>query len=240
MARHKVLQAGGVVAALMLAAAAGWSARGAARPPDATHGDAPALDSMAREGGELPADLPDPDSGAELIGRPAPELAVTRWARGGPLRMHGLRGKVVLVRFWTERCRFCRATLPALERLRDARARDGFVVIAVFHPLRPHLRRSDAEILRAAREIGFDGPIAVDQDWRTLGRWWLDGHPDRNWLSASFLVDRDGIVRWVQGGGEYHPSSDPRHARCDLEYRDLERTLASLLAAPDRRGPAIP
>ncbi len=106
------------------------------------------------------------------------------------------------------------------------------MVIGAYHPHRPHLAHSDAEVLRFARKLGFDGPIAVDQDWGTLDRWWLDGHPDRNWLSASFLIDRRGVVRWVQGGGEYHPTTDPRHARCDLEYRGLEKALATLLAEP--------
>jgi len=191
-----------------------------------------ALDSTGADPGDLPADLPDPDSGAERLDRPAPAFAFTRWARGGPLRIADLRGKVVLVRFWTDGCRFCETTLPAIEQLRGDHARDGLVVIAAYHPHRPHLAHSDAEVLRFARKLGFDGPIAVDQDWGTLDRWWLDGHSDRNWLSASFLIDRRGVVRWVQGGGEYHPTTDPRHARCDLEYRGLEKALAAVLAEP--------
>ena len=191
-----------------------------------------ALDSTGPGVEALPADLPDPDSGAERLDRPAPEFAFSRWARGGPLRIADLRGKVVLVRFWTDQCRFCRTTLPALEHLRGEHARDGLVVIGAYHPHRPGLRRSDAEVLRSARRLGFDGPIAVDQNWGTLERWWLRGHPDRNWLSASFLIDREGVVRWVQGGGEYHPAGDPSHARCEVEYRGLEKRLATLLAEP--------
>jgi len=34
----------------------------------------------------------------------------------------------------------------------------------------------------------------------------------------------------VHGGGEYHPSDDPQHARCDAQYRELERVLAEVLA----------
>jgi len=36
-------------------------------------------------------------------------------------------------------------------------------------------------------------------------------------------------VRWVHGGGEYHPSADPRHARCDVQWRGLEQVLATEL-----------
>ena len=48
----------------------------------------------------------DPDSGAELIGRPAPEWTFTRWVRGPRRSLADLRGKVVLVRWWTEDCRY--------------------------------------------------------------------------------------------------------------------------------------
>ena len=73
----------------------------------------------------------------------------------------------------------------------------------------------------------------MDTRWSTLERYWLDGHPGRDWTSVSFLIDRDGIIRWVHGGGEYHPSNDPRHARCAVEYQGLERALAAALAAPE-------
>lgn len=222
-----------VAIAATLLALAGAGA-GAADSGHAGHdATAPARDSAAAPGGpEIRIDLPDFDSGKEMIGRPAPEWAFTRWAHGGPLAIGDLRGRVVLMRFWTEHCRFCRATLPAIERLRAAHARDGLVVIGAFHPPRPGEPCGNAHVLRVARELGFDGPVAVDRDWKTLGRWWLDGHPERSWVSISFLIDREGVIRWVHGGGEYHPGADPRHARCDLEYRELETALAELLAEP--------
>jgi thiol-disulfide isomerase/thioredoxin len=181
--------------------------------------------------------LPDPDSGAELIGTPAPDWSFTRWVRGGPYTLADLRGRVVLIRFWNENCHFCAATLPALETLQKQHADDGLLVIGVFHPKPPHAV-SNAHVLAVAKEIGFSGPIALDRDWKTLGCYWLDGHPDRNWTSVSFLIDRDGLLRWVHGGGEYHPSTDPRHARCDAEYRGLEAAVAAALATRPAPRPA--
>lgn len=178
-----------------------------------------------------PAD--DPDSGAELIGHPAPDWAFTRWVRGPRRTLEDYRGKVVLVRWWTEGCRFCRSTLPAIEGLGRQHARD-LVVIGVFHPKPEPREVDDAHILAVARRLGFSGPIAFDRDWKTLDRYWLGGHPERNWTSVSFLIDRDGVIRWVHGGGEYHPSSDPAHQRCDLEYRGLEKALASALGPAPR------
>lgn len=176
----------------------------------------------------------DPDSGAELIGQPAPSWSFTRWVRGPRRTLADYRGKVVLVRWWTEGCHFCRTTLPVLESLEHQHASD-LVVIGVFHPKPEPHDVDDRHILGVAKELGFSGPIAFDRDWKTLNRYWLDGSPDRNWTSVSFLIDRQGVIRWVQGGGEYHPTSDPAHARCDLEYRGLEQALAAALASPPSR-----
>ncbi len=175
----------------------------------------------------VPAPDDDADSAAELIGQPARAWTFDRWVDSPPLTLAGLRGKVVLVRWFNTNCRFCGNTLPGLEALRTRYAAQGLVVVGVFHP-KPVRKVSDAFVRRTARKLGFNGPIAVDEEWTTLNRWWLANHPDRNWTSVSFLIDRDGIVRWAQGGGEYHPSSDPRHARCDASYAELERTIRRL------------
>ena len=181
----------------------------------------------------MPDPADDPDSGAELLGRPAPDWAFTRWVRGPQHVLADDRGKVVLVRWWTEGCHFCKTTLPVIEGLGRAHPKD-LVVIGVFHPKPEPREVDDRHILAVARQLGFSGPIAFDRDWKTLKRYWLDANPDRNWTSVSFLIDRDGVIRWVHGGGEYHPSSDPAHARCDLEYRGLEKALASALASVPR------
>jgi thiol-disulfide isomerase/thioredoxin len=177
----------------------------------------------------------DPDSGAEMIGRPAPEWTFTRWVRGPSHSLESLRGKVVLVRWWTEGCHYCRSTLPVLERLSREHGGD-LVVVGVFHPKPEPRDVSDAHILKVAKTLGFSGPIAFDRDWRTLDRYWLDADPNRNWTSVSFLIDRDGVIRWVHGGGEYHPSSDPRHRSCDLEYQGLETALRGALSATAAAG----
>jgi thiol-disulfide isomerase/thioredoxin len=169
----------------------------------------------------------DPEDGAELIGRRAPAWSFERWIRGPALTPQDLRGKVVLLRWWTEGCSLCTATLPGLETLRRRYGRDGLVVIGVYHP-KPPRAVSDRDILAFANRLGFRGPIAVDQRWSTLERYWLADH-ERGFTSVSFLLDRDGLIQWVQAGGEYHPSDDPKHARCDRDYRALEQELATLL-----------
>jgi len=171
----------------------------------------------------------DADRGADLVGRPAPPWTFDHWARGPARSLASLRGKVVLLRWWTEGCHYCAETLPALESLARERAGTDLVVIGVYHP-KPPRDVSDRHILAVAKRLGFSGPVAVDRRWSTLDRYWLDGHPERNWTSVSFLIGRNGAIRWVHGGGEYHPSSDPLHARCDATYGELERVIAASLA----------
>ena len=173
----------------------------------------------------------DPDSGAGLVGTPAPEWAFTRWTRGEPRTLDELRGKVVLLRWFTDGCHFCEATLPGLEELRSRYADRGLAVIGVYHP-KPPRGVSDGFVRGVAKRLGFSGPLALDQGWKTLGRYWLDGNDQRSWTSVSFLIDRDGTIRWVHSGGEYHASADARHAACDEDWRELERAIEAALGKP--------
>ena len=219
-------------AALLLAAPPARAIAADGRAPRHTAGNGPPAETHRHM---TPAE--DPDSGVELLGTPAPQWSFTRWI-GPPLSLAGLRGKVVLVRWWTEGCHFCASTLPELEALRLKYADEGLVVIGVFHP-KPPRAVSDRHILGVAKKLGFSGPIAVDRDWSTLDRYWLAGHPEHSWTSVSFLIDRDGVIRWVHGGGEYHRSDDPAHARCVVQYHELERALATVLAERPTMG-AVP
>src|SRR5688572_19551075 len=107
-----------------------------------------------------------PKERGELVGTRAPELVGLRWLQGGPLAMEKLRGKVVLVRFWTDGCRFCSSTAPSLREL-DARHRErGLVVIGVHHP-----KEKGSNPEKAMRELGFEFPVATDRDWTTVKGW---------------------------------------------------------------------
>src|SRR5262245_36808273 len=132
-------------AAVLMAAPAAWACGRASAAHDA--------EAMHHA---VPADAPD--SGAEMIGRPAPAWTFTRWI-GTPLSLDRLRGKVVLVRWWTEGCHFCATTLPVIDRLRIEHASDGLVVVGVFHPKPPH-EVKDARITAVAKRLGFGGAIA--------------------------------------------------------------------------------
>lgn len=105
-----------------------------------------------------------------------------------------LRGKVVLVRWWTNGCGLCSASAPALADLSKKAT-----MVAVYHPKPP--RDVTADQVRAwAKDIGMPGVLAVDRDWKVLDRWMPP--EKRSFTSLSFLLDKKGRVRHVHAGGE--------------------------------------
>jgi thiol-disulfide isomerase/thioredoxin len=158
-----------------------------------------------------------PREGDELLGTTPPEWTVDHWLNSPPLTLASLRGQVVLVRwFMSTECPLCSATAPSLRAFdADYRAR-GLRVIGLYHhkdaePLDP------AKVEAYVKRYGYVFPVAIDTDWRTLKAWWLDGH-DRNFTSVSFLLDRQGVVRFIHPGGKVAPgSADEKQLRGQIE-----------------------
>ena len=166
--------------------------------------------------------------GAALLGKPSPEWSNDRWIQGGPLRLADLRGRVVLVRFFMEAdCPYCRGTAPALNELHRELAERGLVIVGMYTP-KPHPRTVATEEVRGAVEAyGFRFPVAVDDSWTTLQRLWLDRVPDATFTSASLLIDKRGIVRYVHPGGMYgRDAPDPKARR---DYEELRAAILRLL-----------
>jgi len=72
-------------------------------------------------------------------------------------------------------------------------------VIGMYHHKRPEPLTLDA-VRATVRDYGFEFPVGVDRDWKTLNRWWL-GSRKRDFTSVSFLVDRRGVIRHIHPGG---------------------------------------
>jgi peroxiredoxin len=167
--------------------------------------------------------------GDELIGKPAPPLALRDWLNSKPLDISALRGEVILLRWWTERCPYCAATAPALVSLERTYRSRGLEIIGIFHPKPPGKWTMD-RVRQAAEEKHFDFPIAVDGDWSALKRWWLT--KDRNFTSVSFLVDQKGVIRYVHSGGEFHEGQQggmPTHEACNRDMHFIQGEIAKLL-----------
>lgn len=170
----------------------------------------------------------------DAVGRAPGEWTVEEWmnvdGRRGP-SLADLRGKVVLVRWFTlTECPFCSASAPALNEFHELFEPRGLKVIGFYHHKRRSPLRMD-EVRAAVEGYGFKFPVAVDSEWRTLRRWWLDGR-ERAWTSVSFLIDRNGIVRHVHPGGKY--------VKGDEAYRTLRRMIETLLEEEGEAGGVPP
>lgn len=122
---------------------------------------------------------------------------ISNWFNSQPLDMTKLRGKVVLVDFWTYGCVNCVNTLPHVTAL-HAKYRDrGLVIVGVHTPEFP-FERSASNVQAALRRHGITYPVAQDNDSKT----W-NAYNNRYW-PAQYIVDQRGqIVYQHDGEGQY-------------------------------------
>jgi peroxiredoxin len=171
---------------------------------------------------------------AAILGQPVPEWPTKpaeQWVQGGPLTLAGLRGKVVLIRFFMDAdCPYCRGTAPALNEFHDEFADRGLVVIGMYTP-KPRPRTVTLDEVRGyVKAYGFTFPVAIDADWSALHRLWLDRVPNAEFTSSSLLIDRHGVLRHVQKGGVYAKDAAEPQARRD--YDEMHDAVVKLLAEP--------
>ncbi len=114
-----------------------------------------------------------------------------------PLSLASLKGKVVLVDFWTYSCINCQRSLPHVESWYARYRHDGFVVVGVHTP-EFAFEHVVSNIKEAAGQLGVDYPIAVDNGYKT----W-DAYQNNSW-PAEYLIDASGQVRHAGvGEGDY-------------------------------------
>jgi thiol-disulfide isomerase/thioredoxin len=177
---------------------------------------------LAKLGGSsAPAPTTEADEGA------APEIrGIETWLNtpgSASLTLAGLRGRVVLVDFWTYSCINCLRTLPHLKAW-DAAYRDAGLTIVGVHSPEFAFERAVDNVRSAVRRLGIRYPVALDNDFAT----WR-AYSNRYW-PAKYLVDRSGRVRYHHFG--------------EGAYEDTERRIRALLgptvtAAPASRDPGI-
>jgi cytochrome c biogenesis protein CcdA/thiol-disulfide isomerase/thioredoxin len=122
---------------------------------------------------------------------------VDRWLNSEPLSLPALRGKVVLIDFWTYSCINCLRTLPYLESWYRTYGRQGLVIVGVHTP-EFAFEHVAANVEREVRSLGVRYPVALDNDFRTWEAW-----GNRYW-PAEYYIDRRGHVRYAHfGEGDY-------------------------------------
>ena len=166
--------------------------------------------------------------GRELVGRTLPEWSLGGWVGGAPGSLAALRGRVVVVRFWTAGCPYCERTLPALQRLADELAGKPVTFVGAFHA-KPVAAFADlAEPGKLAARWGVKFALGLDPDWRTLRAWWLEtGH--RHASSVTFVIGPDGRVVHVHPGPVFYPSAAPADDRPNADYLALRAAVLGAL-----------
>lgn len=149
--------------------------------PAFTHAAGPAVQA---------ATLPDFGAAPEFTG-------IERWLNSEPLSLAQLRGRVVLVDFWTYACINCIRTLPHVNRWAELYTPQGLTVVGVHTPEFP-FERTTSNVEVAMRRHGVKHPVAQDNRY---GTW--KAYSNQYW-PAAYLIDAQGRIRYKHfGEGEY-------------------------------------
>ncbi|MBA2506674.1 MAG: cytochrome c biogenesis protein DipZ [Thermoleophilaceae bacterium] len=156
----------------------------------------------------------------------APEFTDTqKWfntANGRKLTLEELRGRVVLIDFWTYTCINCIRTLPELREW-DRRYKDSGLTIVGVHTPEFAFEREAGNVADSIRENDLRYPVAQDNEYGTWNAWGNNAWP------AKYLIDAEGRVRYSHfGEGEYDETEEAIRALLEESGRDLseERTQA--------------
>jgi cytochrome c biogenesis protein CcdA/thiol-disulfide isomerase/thioredoxin len=170
-----------------------------------SRGAAPALASASR----MPSNLP-------MLGE-APDFTQNqRWFNtpgGRPLTLRALRGRVVLVDFWTYTCINCIRTLPYVEGWHDRYKNQRLVVVGVHTP-EFGFEKDAGNVGAAIRQNGLHYAVAQDNDYGTWNAW------GNQYWPAKYLIDAKGQVRYTHFG--------------EGDYGKTETAIRSLLAEASR------
>ena len=133
---------------------------------------------------------------------------ISKWFNTEPLGIGDLRGKVVLVDFWTYGCYNCVNTLPYVTKLYETYKDRGLVVVGIHTPEFP-FERSPANVQAALKRHGITYPVGQDNEYATWKAW------SNQYWPAQYIVDQSGNVVFSHAG--------------EGQYKEIERTVRRLL-----------
>jgi thiol-disulfide isomerase/thioredoxin len=139
----------------------------------------------------------------------APELAAGEWINSTPLKLNELRGRVVLIEFWTFGCINCRNTLPYVKSWHDRYKEKGVTVIGVHSPEFDEERLIE-NLRREVTSLGIRYAVVTDNDYKTWNAYHVEAWP------TTILLDKQGRIRWMHVG--------------EGGYDEAERLIQKLLA----------
>jgi cytochrome c biogenesis protein CcdA/thiol-disulfide isomerase/thioredoxin len=182
-------------------------------------GDLERTHSVAQELDDLrgPSKFAASGEGLPDLGE-APDFAgITHWLNSKPLTLASLRGRVVLVDFWTYTCINCLRTLPYV-RAWDERYRDRGLTIVGVHTPEFDFEKDTGNVQAAIERNHLHYPVAQDNDYGTWDAW------SNQYWPAKYLIDAKGRVRYAHFG--------------EGDYDKTEAAIRSLLPDRDLGKPA--
>jgi thiol-disulfide isomerase/thioredoxin len=150
---------------------------------------------------------------AAPLSNTAPEFTgIDNWLNSPPLTLQQLRGKVVLVDFWTYTCPNCINTLPYVKSWNQKYKDQGLTVIGVHTPEYPFERNTE-NVQKAIARFGITYPVAQDNRYATWGAY------NNQYWPAFYLIDKKGQVVYTHFG--------------EGDYAQTEAKIQALLAQKD-------
>lgn len=153
----------------------------------------------------VPSDSIVVESGAPA----APEFAPGAWVNSEAMTLKSLRGRVVLVEFWTFGCYNCRNTLPSVKSW-DARYRENGLTVVGVHSPEFDEEKSLENVRREVSSLGIRYPVVTDNDYATWKAYNVEAWP------TIFVIDKLGRIRWTHVG--------------EGSYEETEQVIQKLLA----------
>ena len=198
----------------------------AAPQPAAPAAPAPTARPPLQVTGPAAAAVPTPEPTAAPVAKPAEDSVVpsterhdpvaaeltgiTGWINSEPFTIESLRGKVVLIDFWTYTCINCIRTLPYLKEWHTKYADEGLVIIGVHTPEFEFEKNKD-NVVQASIKHMLEYAIAQDNDFATWRAY------NNMFWPAKYLIDKDGYIVYTHFG--------------EGAYEETEMKIRELLAA---------
>ncbi len=162
---------------------------------------------------------------------PAPEFSgINKWLNSDPLTIQQLRGKTVLVDFWTYSCINCIRTLPYVTKWYDTYKDQGFVVVGVHTP-EFAFEKVTGNVQTAIKRFKINYPVAQDNDYATWNNY------NNQYWPAKYLIDKNGNIVYTHfGEGKYDVTENAIRQLLELDTTvgaDTIRPLQGQVGSPE-------
>lgn len=152
-------------------------------------------------------------------GKVAPEIIPGgEWFNGEPTTLNDLRGKVVLIDFWTYTCINCQRTFPYLRSWHEKYKDRGLVIIGVHAP-EFEFEKNEQNVAQALRDFNLNYLVVQDNNFSTWRAY------DNRYWPAKYIIDKDGYIRYTHFG--------------EGAYDETEKVIQELLAEAGAKDTAL-